>query len=82
MCIRDRLYQHFKSRFKIRFGIGTNFTNDMGFAHLNLVLKLVECNGQPVAKISDDPGKTMAVDETFLDYLCSVFGLARVVPPS
>ena len=77
-----QLYQHFKSRFKIRFGIGTNFTNDMGFAHLNLVLKLVECNGQPVAKISDDPGKTMAVDETFLDYLCSVFGLARVVPPS
>ncbi|MBN3859223.1 nicotinate phosphoribosyltransferase [Neisseriaceae bacterium PsAf] len=67
------LYQRFKDRFKTSFGIGTNLTNDLGYDPLNIVLKLVNCNGQPVAKISDSPGKTMAVDDTFLSYLRSVF---------
>jgi len=30
-------------------------------------------NGQPVAKLSDAPGKTLATDETFLAYLRKVF---------
>ena len=36
-------------------------------------MKLVECNGQPVAKLSDSPGKTLCKDETFLTYLRQVF---------
>ncbi|MFH4415526.1 MAG: nicotinate phosphoribosyltransferase [Neisseriaceae bacterium] len=68
-----KLYQYFKDRFKTSFGIGTHLTNDMGFTPLNIVLKLVSCNGQAVAKLSDSPGKTMTVDPVFLDYLKKVF---------
>ncbi|MPW45442.1 nicotinate phosphoribosyltransferase [Acinetobacter guerrae] len=67
------LHQYFKDRFKVSFGIGTNLTNDMGQTPLNIVLKLVECNGQSVAKISDSPGKTMTDNDTFLAYLRQVF---------
>lgn len=67
------LHQYFKDRFKPNFGIGTNLTNDMGHTPLNIVLKLVSCNGQSVAKISDSPGKTMTTDKTFLAYLKQTF---------
>lgn len=69
------LYQHFHERFKLGFGIGTHLTNDMGQTPLNIVLKLVECNGQSVAKISDSPGKTMTDNDTFLAYLRQVFDI-------
>ena len=36
-------------------------------------MKLVACNGQPVAKLSDAPGKTLCTDETFVGYLRQVF---------
>lgn len=70
-----KLYEHFKGRIRTSFGIGTNLTNDMGLTTLNIVLKLVSCNGQSVAKISDSPGKTMCSDETFLAYLRQVFDI-------
>ncbi len=73
------LYQYFKDRFQVSFGIGTNLTNDMGQTPLNIVLKLVECNGQSVAKISDSPGKTMTDNDTFLAYLRQVFEISEVV---
>lgn len=69
------LHEYFKGRIKTGFGIGTNLTNDLGATQLNIVLKLVECNGQPVAKISDSPGKTMIDDDTYLAYLKQVFGI-------
>lgn len=68
------LYRHFADRIQCGFGIGTNLSNDMGIPALNIVMKLTECNGQPVAKISDSPGKTLCSDETFLAYLRQVFG--------
>ncbi|WP_066268954.1 nicotinate phosphoribosyltransferase [Hydrogenophaga palleronii] len=67
------LYHHFGDRIQTGFGIGTNLTNDMGLRTLNIVMKLVSCNGQPVAKLSDSPGKTICDDETFLAYLRKVF---------
>ncbi len=67
------LYRHFADRVQTGFGIGTNLTNDMGLRPLNIVMKLVSCNGQPVAKLSDSPGKTICDDETFLAYLRQVF---------
>jgi nicotinate phosphoribosyltransferase len=67
------LYRHFADRTMTGFGIGTNLSNDVGIAPLNIVMKLVACNGQPVAKLSDAPGKTMCTDETFLAYLRQVF---------
>lgn len=71
------LHNYFKDRFQVSFGIGTNLTNDMGQTPLNIVLKLVECNGQSVAKISDSPGKTMTDNDTFLAYLRQVFDIAE-----
>lgn len=71
------LYLHFNDRFQLGFGIGTHLTNDMGQTPLNIVLKLVECNGQSVAKISDSPGKTMTDNDTFLAYLRQVFDIAE-----
>ncbi|MDR3086830.1 MAG: nicotinate phosphoribosyltransferase [Azoarcus sp.] len=67
------LYRHFKGRIRTAYGIGTNLTNDTPHKALNIVMKLIACNGQPVAKLSDSPGKTLCDDETFLGYLRQVF---------
>jgi nicotinate phosphoribosyltransferase len=69
------LYRHFADRVQLGFGIGTQLSNDVGLQPLNIVMKLVRANGQPVAKLSDSPGKTMCEDETFLAYLRQVFGV-------
>ena len=71
-----RIYRHFADRTQLGFGIGTNLSNDVGLTPLNIVMKLVHCNGQPVAKLSDSPGKTLCKDETFLAYLRQVFQVA------
>ncbi|CAN5408676.1 nicotinate phosphoribosyltransferase [soil metagenome] len=71
-----RLYTRFADRAMVGFGIGTNLTNDVSLNPLGIVMKLVSCNGQPVAKLSDSPGKTMCDDETFLAYLRQVFHYA------
>lgn len=59
------LYHQFKNMFKNLFGIGTFLTNDMGMEPPNIVIKMVECNGGPVAKIPDSPGKGMCEDEQY-----------------
>jgi nicotinate phosphoribosyltransferase len=58
---------------KLAFGIGTNLTNDLGYQPLQIVIKMVRCNGQPVAKLSDSPGKNMCEDTAYLQYLRQVF---------
>src|SRR5450830_580027 len=73
------LYRHFADRIMTGFGIGTHLTNDVGLGPLNIVMKLVCCNGQSVAKLSDSPGKTLCKDETFLAYLRQVFHHPQVV---
>jgi len=67
--------RRFHGRARTSFGIGTNLTNDLGFEPLNIVIKMTECNGQPVAKVSDAPGKTVSTDARYLAYLRQVFGL-------
>jgi nicotinate phosphoribosyltransferase len=69
------LYRHFADRTQCGFGIGTSLSNDLGLTPLNIVMKLTHANGQPVAKLSDSPGKTLCEDETFLAYLRQVFGV-------
>lgn len=69
------LYRRFHGRVKVAFGIGTNLMNDRGPQSLNVVIKMVKANGQPVAKISDAPEKGMCEDESYLRYLRQVFGL-------
>lgn len=70
------IWRHFADRTQVGFGIGTTLTNDVGLVPLNIVMKLTQCNGQPVAKLSDSPGKTLCKDETFLAYLRQVFQVA------
>lgn len=69
------IYDRFKNDAGLAFGIGTNLTNDLGPEPLQIVIKMVSCNGEPVAKISDSPGKGMCENETFLTYLADVFKL-------
>ena len=71
------LYQQFRGRCQLAFGIGTNLTNDLGYEPLQIVIKLVRCNGQPVAKLSDTPAKNMCEDERYLAYLRQVFEIAQ-----
>jgi len=67
--------RRFHGRARTSFGIGTNLTNDLGYEPINIVIKMTECNGQPVAKVSDSPGKTVSTDAGYLRYLRQVFGL-------
>ena len=71
-----RLHAYFHGRCKVAFGVGTNLTNDLGPTPLNIVMKMVRCNDQPVAKVSDAPGKGMCDDPGYLAYLRQVFGLS------
>jgi nicotinate phosphoribosyltransferase len=72
------LYQRFRERARIAFGVGTNLTNDLGYTPLQIVIKMVRCNGQPVAKLSDSPDKNMCEDVAYLAYLRQVF---EITPP-
>ena len=76
------LWRHFAPHIQLGFGIGTNLTNDVGLTPLNIVMKLVRANGQPVAKISDTPGKTLCEDETYLAYLRQVFDIRDPAMPA
>jgi nicotinate phosphoribosyltransferase len=71
------LFQRFAGRCQLAFGIGTNLTNDLGYEPLQIVIKMVECNGQPVAKLSDTPSKNMCEDVNYLAYLRQVFEIAQ-----
>ena len=67
------LAERFEGRLRSSFGIGTFLTNDMGFEPLSIVIKMVRCNGRPVAKLSDSPGKAMCHDDIYLAYLREIF---------
>jgi nicotinate phosphoribosyltransferase len=75
------LYQQFRGRCQLAFGIGTDLTNDIADAPehvpLQIVIKMVRCNGQPVAKLSDTPSKSMCDDEKYLAYLRQVFDITQ-----
>lgn len=73
------LYRHFGQRANVVFGIGTRLTCDIpGVTPLNIVIKLVSCNGKPVAKLSDSPGKTICQDKAFVRALRKAFDLPLV----
>ncbi len=63
------LYEYFRDRTKVSFGIGTYVSNDTCEKALNIVIKLQTVNGRAVAKLSDSPGKAMCRDEEYLSYL-------------
>ena len=63
------IYEHFRDRAKVSFGIGTFCSNDTNEEALNIVIKLQFVNGRAVAKLSDSKGKEMCRDEDYLEYL-------------
>lgn len=73
------LYRHFHRRIQLNFGIGTRLTCDIpGVDPLNIVIKLVECNNRPVAKLSDNPAKTICLDFSFIEELQKAFALPPI----
>src|SRR5258708_2599070 len=73
-----RLFEYFKGRVQTSFGIGTNLTNDLGYEALQIFIKMTPCNGQPVAKISDEPSKSMDYDPSYVAYLREVFQVPEI----
>ena len=63
------LYNYFKGRAKVAFGIGTFISNDTKVPPLNIVMKTTACNGMDVAKISDVAGKGMCKNPAYVEYL-------------
>ncbi|HGF6559858.1 MULTISPECIES: nicotinate phosphoribosyltransferase [Providencia] len=73
------LYHYFHKRINLVFGIGTRLTcNIPNVVPMNIVIKLVECNGKPVAKLSDSPGKTICEDDEFVNQLRKAFDLPKM----
>ena len=60
--------KHFEGQCKVAFGIGTFLSNPLDNP-LNIVMKVTECNGCPVAKLSDVDGKGMCKDLEYVEYL-------------
>ena len=71
--LASKLHKTFNDRIKTSYGIGTNLTNDFDLEALQVVIKMSECQGMPVAKISDTPGKTTCKDEEFIKYMKNVY---------
>ncbi|MGN0794686.1 MAG: nicotinate phosphoribosyltransferase [Aristaeellaceae bacterium] len=63
------LQDYFEDRARVTFGIGTFCSNDTSVRPLNIVIKLQTVNGRAVAKLSDNPAKSMCRDEDYLAYL-------------
>lgn len=65
----QKIAAHCRGKIGVSFGIGTNFTNDVGLKPMNIVLKMVEAlpEGEawtPVVKLSDERGKYSGDPET------------------
>jgi len=63
-------YKHFEGRVRMSFGWGTNLTNDFqgcaptemgGLDPISVVCKVVEANGRPAVKLSDNPRKATGI---------------------
>jgi nicotinate phosphoribosyltransferase len=67
------LQTEYRGRILQTAGWGTNYTNDLGFNSLSLVVKAVEANGNGTVKLSDNPAKSMGSPENIARYQ-RVFG--------
>ncbi|GET91840.1 nicotinate phosphoribosyltransferase, putative [Leishmania tarentolae] len=70
------LYNSFKQEINVICGIGTQLTCSIkGVRPINIVMKMVRCQGKPVAKVSDTPGKTMCDDLAYMGKLKEAFNV-------
>ena len=63
------IYDYFKDKIKVAFGIGTYISNDTKVEPLNIVMKVTKCNASDVAKVSDIEGKGMCKSDEYVEYL-------------
>lgn len=63
-----KLKKYFEGKAKIAFGIGGALASSHG-NELNIVIKPIECDGFPIAKLSDSEGKNMCRDTSYVEYL-------------
>lgn len=68
-----RYYLYFENRIKTTNGWGTHLTNDVGFPVLKIVIKLIEADGYPAVKLSDNLEKSIG-DEAEKQRCIRVFG--------
>jgi len=78
----EETYRHFHGRVRMSFGWGTNLTNDFrgcapyeatGLDPISLVCKVVEANGRPAVKLSDNPAKATG-DPAEIERYLRIFG--------
>ena len=74
-----RIAEFCKEKIGMSFGIGTNFTNDVGLKSMNMVIKMTETQPDasqwiPVVKLSDISGKH-AGDETMIGLAKSLLAI-------
>jgi nicotinate phosphoribosyltransferase len=76
----EKLAERFDGGVKVAFGVGTNLAHDIpGLKPLSIVMKMTYSNGQPVLKLSDDPGKGMCPDPSLVEYAKKVYGYKQLV---
>ena len=73
------LYKTYSTRINTAFLIGTELVGIPWKDYIapQIVIKMVECNHQPVAKISDSSGKGMCEDLNYLNYVKNIFKINR-----
>jgi nicotinate phosphoribosyltransferase len=67
--LAKQIYKHFNKRIKVAFGIGTYLSNDTDVDPLNIVMKVVQCNGFPTCKLTDNPDKAMGDNEDYINFV-------------
>ena len=70
--------EEFGKKINVVFGWGTNFTNDLGFKPLSLVVKAVEANGNGLVKLSDNLAKAIGKPED-IERFKRIFGYANTL---
>lgn len=75
--LMTRLFVEFRDTIKVSFGVGGHLMNDVGVERPNIVIKMVECNGGPVAKISDSKGKGMCEDPEFIELIKRTYDIGE-----
>lgn len=72
-----KIYNSLNEYTQVGFGIGTDITYDLGLGikPLQIVIKMIKCNGIDVLKLSDDPAKKTCENEALYHYLKQIFSL-------